>query len=209
MSAWIRCFTLLFCYCFWRQILLSPMLCIFIAHQVLSWDSGLSVLDAPLLCENTCEEDAVKDKRWSREKQFSWLLLQPCLKTMAATARPAMKGANSLAGGEPPTPLRKPKFPSGHFLAKQLLGSLTASCSSTLLGTGCWLWGLHAGFAGSRNSFHPILRPKLQELVCVQLYKWSAAWVAQDHIANGAMWGCHSCCWAPVPLCPDACKVPL
>lgn len=85
------------------------------------------------------------------------------------------------------------KFPREHFLAEHPLGSLAASCSGTLLDTGCWLWGLHEGFGECWDSFHPILRPELQELVCIQLYKWSAAWVAQDHIANGAVWGWHSC----------------
>lgn len=163
MSMWIRCYTLLFCYCFWMQILLLPMLCIVIAHKVLSWDLGLSVLDAPLLCKSMCEKDAVKGNREEVGRNSSLdfyyynLVWKPWLWQLTQPWKGPMCFSSSLAGGEPPTPLGKPKFPWGNFLAEQPLGSLAASCSGTLLGTGRWLWGLRAGFGGSWDSFHPIL----------------------------------------------------
>lgn len=125
-----------------------------------------------------------------------WQLTQPWKGPMCSSSH--------LTGGESPTPLGKSEFPWG-----QLMGSLAAPCCSTLLGTDCWLWGLHLSFAGSWDWFNSILCPELQELVCVQLYKWSTAWAAQDHIAHGAVWGWHSCCWAPVPFPPDAHKALL
>lgn len=123
-----------------------------------------------------------------------WQLTQPWKGPMCSSSR--------LAEGESAIPLGKPKFPWG-----QLMGSLAASCSSTLLGTECQFWGLHSGFAGSRGWYDSILCPELQELVCVQFYKWSTAWAAQDHIAHGAVRGWHSCCRAPVPFSPDARKL--
>lgn len=54
---WVFCF---FVTVFWMQILLSPMLCIVIAHKVLTWGLGFSVLNALLICKSMCEEDEVK-----------------------------------------------------------------------------------------------------------------------------------------------------
>ena len=136
------------------------MLCIVTAHKVLSWDLGLSVLDAPVLCKSTCEEDAVKGNRDEVGRNCSLdfyynLVWKPWLQQLAQLWKRLMCFSSSLAGGEPPSPLCKPKFPWGHFLAEQLLGSLTASSCSTLLGTRCGLWGLCVGVGGAGIRFIP------------------------------------------------------
>lgn len=81
---------------FWMQILLSPMLCIVIAHKVLTWDLDLSALNALLICKSMCEEGEVKGNRDEAGTNSSLDLLQPWLKTMAETACPAMEGAKVL-----------------------------------------------------------------------------------------------------------------
>lgn len=149
---WIRCFTLLFCYCFWMHILLSPMLCMIMVHKVLSWDLGLSVLDALFLCRSICEEDAVKGNRNEVGRNGSQFLLQPSLKTMAATAHPAVKGANVLflqpSWRWIPHPCRQAKIFLRAFLGRAALG--LPHCLLLRYSFGHWLLALRAacGFWG-------------------------------------------------------------
>lgn len=193
MSMWIGCFALLFCYCFWIQSLLSPVLCIVIAHKVLSWDLGLSVLDAPLLCKSTCEEDAVKGNRVEVRRNSSLdfyynLVWKPWLSQLTQPWKGPMCFSSSVAGGEPPTP----KISQRALLGRAPLGFpccllLWYSLGHRLLALGAaWgFWG-ELGFVSS----HPPawaagvgLHPALQMEHCMgsagPYCKWCRVGLAQ------------------------------